>query len=200
MPNRLRISLLASLMLLTSTPAFAGMDEALKAAYSRAGVAPSETVRTAPDFELPSLAGPMVQLSDFRGKIVVLNFWATWCRPCIKEMPSLEQLANSMQENGVAVLAVSLDAGPGSDVYDFVKGYGWDLQVLLDPLTEAGDAYAVRAMPTTYLISHEGTILGRSFGPRDWAGEESVALMEMLTRSFDSTRLSDSPDLAGPAE
>lgn len=154
----------------------------LDALFERAGVAPSETTLQAPEFALPSLSGGTVRLADYAGRVVLLNFWATWCRPCVTEMPALERLAGRLKDQGLTVLAVSLDMTAAEEVALFVDGYGWGLPILLDPLSDVGDAYAVRVMPTTYIIGRDGTILGRSFGARAWDGAEAAALMESLLR------------------
>jgi len=167
-------------VLLGGTPAAAQAAADRAELFARAGVIPSERVLTAPGFGLPALAGGTVRLGDYAGRLVVLNFWATWCRPCVKEMPALEQLQRRLGDRGLTVLAVSLDVLPEGDVAMFVNGYGWTLPVLLDPLGDVAEQYAVRAMPTTYLIGRDGTILGRSFGARTWDAPEAVALMEYL--------------------
>jgi peroxiredoxin len=164
-------------------PGAAAAAPDMEALFERAGVAPSERTLEAPDFALPDLSGDTVRLSDYAGRVVLLNFWATWCRPCVKEMPALERLEARMKDRGLTVLAVSLDMVEAREVAVFVQGYGWGLPVLLDPLTEVGDAYGIRVMPTTYLIGRDGTILGRSFGAREWDGAEAAALMESLLRA-----------------
>jgi thiol-disulfide isomerase/thioredoxin len=150
------------------------------ALFERAGIAPSEKVLRAPDFALPNLAGDTVRLSDYAGRLVLVNFWATWCTPCIREMPTLEHLQQRLGEKGLTVLAVSLDMSPMKDVALFVRGWGWRLPVLVDTLNDVGDQYAVRVMPTTYVIGRDGTILGRSFGARHWDSPDAIALMESL--------------------
>jgi len=149
-------------------------------AFERAGIALSDSHRPAPDFELSRTDGTQVKLSDYRGKLVLLNFWATWCGPCVEEMPTLERVANSLGPKGLAVLAVSLDTGPASDVTTFAAGYHWQLPILLDPENRSGDQYAVRVMPTTYLIDPQGAILGRAFGMQQWDAPKMVALLESL--------------------
>jgi peroxiredoxin len=148
--------------------------------FGPAGVAPSETVMAAPDFSLPTLEGGTQALSDLRGHVVVLNFWATWCGPCVKEMPTLANLAAKLADKGVSVLAVSVDVGDPKRVADFVQGYGWHLPILLDPMAQVADAYAIRVMPTTYVIGPDGNIRGRAFGAKEWDTPAAVALMESL--------------------
>jgi cytochrome c biogenesis protein CcmG/thiol:disulfide interchange protein DsbE len=178
LPDVTRTLVLAGLLALAA-PAW-GAGDAGTDLYAPAGVAPAGTVMAAPDFTLPTLKGDTLTLSDFGGRVVVLNFWATWCGPCVKEMPTLERLADRLADRGLSVLAVSLDMGDPKRVADFVRGYGWRLPVLLDPLAQVGDAYAIRAMPTTYVIGPDGNIRGRSFGAQEWDTPAAVALMESL--------------------
>jgi peroxiredoxin len=156
--------------------------------FERAGVAPADQPLRAPGFTLPDLNGGMVSLGDLAGRLVVVNFWATWCRPCIHEMPTLDRLAKRLGGQGLSVLAVSMDTLPAARVADFVEGYGWTMPVLLDTLSEVADAYAVRVVPTTYLIAPDGAIVGRSFGPREWDSPDAVALMESLLHPSEPTR------------
>lgn len=149
----------------------------------KAGLAPAPQANPAPGFALPDLSGATVQLADYAGKMVLLNFWATWCAPCVVEMPTLENLANILKADGLVVLAISLDVADEAHVADFVRGYGWQLPVLLDPLSATGDAYAIRVMPTSYLIDRDGTILGRSFGARTWDDDETVTHLKTLLQS-----------------
>ncbi|MDH5526569.1 MAG: TlpA family protein disulfide reductase [Nitrospirota bacterium] len=153
------------------------VDEAL---FTRAQILRVDTDRAAPSFELPDLQGTTVTLEDYRGKLVVLNFWATWCRPCIREMPALERLSRQLGPDGLIVLAISLDRDNKESVQAFVEGYGWKLPVLLDPFADVGDAYLVSAMPSTYVIGPEGTIYGRALGPREWDGEAALTLFRAL--------------------
>lgn len=148
--------------------------------FGAAGVMPADEARPAPDFSLSDVDGATVRLSDFGGRLVVLNFWATWCTPCIKEMPTLQHLREQLGDKGLEVLAVSVDRGDPKRVAEFADGYSWRVPILLDPMSTVADAYAVRVMPTTYLIGPDGTIRGRSFGALKWDTPEAVALMESL--------------------
>ncbi len=107
--------------------------------------------------------------SDWRGRIVVLNFWATWCIPCVAELPSLDRLAAA--EPGFAVLAVSADRAGAEVVSPFLKAHGiLHLTTLLDPHMEVGRAFGVAGFPTTLVIDATGRLRGRLEGPADWAG------------------------------
>ncbi|MBI5137106.1 MAG: TlpA family protein disulfide reductase [Nitrospirae bacterium] len=153
---------------------------ATAAAYQAAGLIPADRPHRAPDFTLPGLDGPATRLSGLKGRLVLLNFWATWCAPCVKEMPTLEQVARDLGPRGLTVLAVSLDTLSREEVATFVHGYRWQLPILLDPDAVTGDAYAVRVMPTTYLIGPDGVILGRALGIREWDAAPTVALLASL--------------------
>ncbi len=110
----------------------------------------------APDFELPSLEGPPVRLSDLRGKPVIVNFWATWCPPCRAEMPALQRVAQRYQEYGLTVLLVNQGESPGQ-----VRGFLSSLNITLPALLDDGRAatvYRVRGLPTTVFIRPDGRI------------------------------------------
>jgi thiol-disulfide isomerase/thioredoxin len=180
MRNLVSGTVLMTLAALAAPAGATGDDAQGSDLFGPAGVAPSEKVIAAPDFTLPTLKGDSLTLSDLGGRLVVLNFWATWCGPCVKEMPTLEHLRDRLGDKGLSVLAVSLDMGDPKRVADFVRGYGWRLPVLLDPLAQVGDRYAIRVMPTTYVIGPDGIIRGRSFGAKEWDTPAAVALMESL--------------------
>ncbi len=113
------------------------------------------------DFELQDLAGNAVKLSDYRGKTVVLNFFATWCGPCQVETPHLNETYLDMQDEDVVVLAVNLTFSRGSekdDVAEFVKEYDVAFPVLLDEMAEVSDMYRVRSIPTNIFIKPDGII------------------------------------------
>ncbi|KAA9023584.1 peroxiredoxin family protein [Niallia endozanthoxylica] len=109
----------------------------------------------APDFELKNLAGETVKLSDFQGKKVLLNFWATWCPPCKEEMPDMEKFYQSAGED-VVILAVNID--PQYNVSKFISEMGLTFPILLDEKDEVNSLYQVLTIPTTYFIDEEGII------------------------------------------
>jgi peroxiredoxin len=118
---------------------------------------------SAPGFTLETLDGETVTLADFRGKVVVVNFWATWCLPCRTEMPALERAWNALQDNGLVILAVNLQESPGH-VSAFVKELGLTFPVLLDRNGAAFDQYQVQLYPTTFFIGRDGIIQEVVFG------------------------------------
>jgi cytochrome c biogenesis protein CcmG, thiol:disulfide interchange protein DsbE len=134
----------------------------------------------APDFAVPDLSGQAVRLSGFRGKVVLLNLWTTWCPPCREEMPSLERLYQRLQERGFVLLAVSQDEGGTAAVEPFVRDLKLTFPVLVDPERQVGDRYQVWGYPESFIIDREGRVVERVIGPRDWTSPEQVAAFERL--------------------
>ncbi len=133
----------------------------------------------APDFALKDLNGQEVKLRDFRGKIVFLNFWTTWCPPCRLEMPSMEVLHSEFKNREFIMLAVNL--GENTErVRAFTEHARLTFPILLDADGSVGLLYGVRLLPTTYLIGRKGHIIGAALGPRDWASQEALAVFNHM--------------------
>jgi len=135
------------------------------------------TGEKAPDFELKTLDGQTVSLSDYKGKKVILNFWATWCPPCKEEMPHMQKFYEEQaEEKNVEILAVNLTSSDKSvgHVREFVKSYGLTFPVPLDEEGTIGSQYSAITIPTSYLLNTDGTIGEKVIGPMD---EE---MLEML--------------------
>ncbi len=162
----------------SSAVASAGLDPL----FAALGIHRPGTPSAAPDFTLTTLGGQPTQLRDFRGKLVLLNFWATWCAPCLHEMPSMERLYQTFKQTAFVLLAVSMDR-QGEDVArPFVNTVQLTFPVLLDPASAVGRHYGVRGLPTTYLIDPEGHLIGAAIGARDWSRTEAKALIAGLLR------------------
>jgi peroxiredoxin len=134
----------------------------------------------APDFAAPDLSGQVLRLSSLRGKVVLVNLWATWCPPCREEMPSMERLHARLRGRDFQLLAVSEDEGGKDVVQAFVRQLGLSFPVLLDPERQVGDRYEVWGYPETFVIDRNGYVVERVIGPRDWDSAESVAKLEAL--------------------
>lgn len=117
----------------------------------------------APEFALNSLDGQEVSLSDLLGKVVVLNFWATWCDPCRAEMPDLERTYQAYKDKNVELVGISVDTDTQL-VDSFVKEVGVTYTILLDPSNRVASDYAIRAIPTTYIVDEKGMIVGSQIG------------------------------------
>src|SRR5204862_9678 len=139
----------------------------------------------APDFVVPDLAGRTVRLSGLRGKVVVLNLWATWCAPCIEEMPSMERLYAELREADFALLAVSQDEDGKRVVAPFVERMHLSFPVLLDPERQVGDRYGVTGYPETFVIDRNGYVVEHVIGPRDWAAPGEIAALQALIAAGD---------------
>ncbi|MBI1954805.1 MAG: TlpA family protein disulfide reductase [Acidobacteria bacterium] len=132
-----------------------------------------------PSFTLRQDDGQVLALADFRGKIVVLNFWATWCGPCIEEMPSLNRLTEKYAGKGVAVVAVSLDEDP--DAYrEFLAKNHISFLTLRDPSRRTSELYGTYKLPESYIISREGRLLNKIIGAADWTSAEMLSYFEGL--------------------
>ncbi len=134
----------------------------------------------APAFSLDRLDGERAGLSDFAGKVVLLNFWATWCSPCRKEMPAMQRLWERYREQGFVILAVSADKGSRKQVKSFVEKHALSFPILLDPQGEVRKQYEVVGLPMSYLIGRDGRISGRILGVREWDGEKANGLVTEL--------------------
>lgn len=128
----------------------------------------------APDFTLQDLSGRSVRLSDLRGKVVLVEFWATWCPPCREALPVMERLHKAYQDKGLEILAVSMDDGEWEDVAKFVKAHGIGYSVLKGD-EEVQNKYLVRVIPTLFLVDKEGMIVKQFVG----GGSEDVLAREI---------------------
>ncbi|HCL82301.1 MAG TPA: hypothetical protein DHW81_08890 [Nitrospiraceae bacterium] len=122
----------------------------------------------ASDFTLPDVNGKKISLSEFKGKVVILNFWATWCGPCRAEMPSLNKLYLEFKDKGLAVIAVSVDTSE-KPVKSFIKKHNLSFPVLMDKNKAVSfDEYGVLGLPTTFIIYKNGFIAEKIIGEREW--------------------------------
>jgi len=143
-------------------------------------VVPEVARHDAPVFVLEKLEGGDAGLAGYKGKIILLNFWATWCIPCREEMPGMETLWQKYKEQDFVVLAVSVDEGSKSRIETFSKLLDLSFPILLDPNSEVSDLYKVSNMPTSFLIDGNGKIISRIVGTEDWSSPAAVELVEKL--------------------
>ncbi len=137
--------------------------------------------KEAPDFTLGDLNDRQVKLSDYRGKVVFLNFWATWCKPCKEEMPSMEILNRNFEKDGLVILAVSIDRVTTSkDIPPFVKGMNLTFPVLIDSWGKTDKPYKRMGVPETFIIDQQGIIREIIIGPRDWTRLDSLQVLTKL--------------------
>jgi len=146
----------------------------------RAGArAPVQRGPAAPALDLPDLQGSRVSLASFRGHPVIINFWATWCAPCRREMPSLVALKERLGEGDPAVLAVSIDDDRAA-VHEYLSRTPLPFRILLDPGRVTADRFAVTTVPSTFIVDAEGRVIERVDGEVDWSSPDILTTVERL--------------------
>ncbi|MEK7236082.1 MAG: TlpA disulfide reductase family protein [Nitrospirota bacterium] len=137
----------------------------------------------APNFQLRDLNGHLVTLSGLRGKVVLLNFWATWCGPCRVEMPAMEELYRTFSRNDFEILAVSTDAQGVSVTRPFQQENHLTFPILHDADYRVGLTYGARSLPMTFMVDRQGIVRHQIFGARDWGAPEAHQLVQTLMKS-----------------
>ncbi|MCP5056838.1 MAG: TlpA family protein disulfide reductase [bacterium] len=141
--------------------------------------APVEAGLSAPLFELQGLDGKAVGLESLRGQVVLVNFWATWCKPCEDEMPAMERLYSALQSRGFELLAVSVDEGE-EPVRAFRDLHGLTFPILMDSEKTAAADYQSFRYPESFLVGRDGVLIERYIGPREWDAPAYVSRIERL--------------------
>jgi len=134
----------------------------------------------APDFVLKDLNGHSFRLADFRGKVVFLNVWATWCPPCRMEMPSMERLHRRLKGKDFVMLTVSEDEDSTASVRQFVEELGITFPVLADPNGIVPPRYGITGYPETFVIDRDGRVIEHTLGPEDWESERALRFFTTL--------------------
>jgi len=143
-----------------------------------AELAISKIERELPSFELPHLNGETWQAPALVGKPYIVNFWASWCAPCVHELPAMNRAASKLLPEGVGMVAINIGDG-GAAVANFMNDVPIDFPVLLgDNLTLP--TWKVRGLPTTYIVGHDGIIIGEAIGPREWDDPQFIEWMLSL--------------------
>jgi thiol-disulfide isomerase/thioredoxin len=159
-----------------------GIPQRVTAAFSAAGIPVLREPVPMVDFILPLLDGTSRNTAELRGKVVFLNFWATWCGPCRAEMPSMEALYHRFKEQGLEILAVNLQESQ-KEVSAFMQQLGLTFPTALDQPGSIGAAYGVMAIPTTYIVDRNGGIIARVMGSLDWNSPRLFSAFETLLNS-----------------
>jgi cytochrome c biogenesis protein CcmG, thiol:disulfide interchange protein DsbE len=152
---------------------------------------PVEVGSAAPEVRATDLRGAPVRLSSVRGKVVLLNIWATWCGPCRQEMPSMERLYRVLGREGLRVVAVSIDASPGTvdeggrmggDVAAFAREYGLSFDIWQDPAGTIRRDYRTTGVPESFLVDRSGRIVKKVIGATEWDDPATVELIRRLLK------------------
>lgn len=159
--------------------------------FSDMGVLPIPMDTEPLEITLSDPTGRPVSLSEFRGKIVFINFWTTWCLACVIEMPSMEKLHQRFKDKDFIMVAINLQES-AARVKQFYEEYKLTFTALLDITGDVGAALGIRSIPTTFILDKNGRIIGKALGPREWESKKSIALFEYLTDSYVSSSNSKS--------
>ncbi len=149
--------------------------------FKKLGIEKPEKVIRAPDFALEDLSGRRLSLKELRGKVVFLNFWATWCIPCREEMPTMEKLGREFKQQGLEVIAIDIKENKKA-VRKFVDELGLTFAVLLDQDGRVSEEYGAWAVPLSYFINRKGEFVGKVEGDRKWDSQEARAFFRELLR------------------
>lgn len=140
-----------------------------------------ELKQEAPDFTIKDTDGKVMSLKDFRGKVVILHLWATWCKPCKEEFPLFEKMYQRLKDKDVVFLPIAIDAkATQEDIDAFAKGLGARFLVYLARSGNVPDKYWTWGVPVTYFLDRNGWIIGRAIGPRKWDSQELISLIQGL--------------------
>ena len=139
-----------------------------------------EVGQPAPNLTLPGLDGKAVSLSDYRGKVVLVNLWATWCAPCVAEMPSMEKLYQRLKGDDFEILAISIDTPGASTVAPFMKKHKLTFPALIDTQGIAKIAYKATGVPESFIINRQGVLARKIIGPLDWSSPEVIRFIRTL--------------------
>jgi len=134
----------------------------------------------APEFRLRKLDGAFVSLSDLRGRVVMVHFWATWCPPCVEEIPTLDRLRRTSLGKDFEMLAVSVDEGGAGAVAPFLQKNGLNIPVLFDPGRDVAGLYGTYKFPETYLVDRRGVVRYKAIGPRDWTDPSNIQILRNI--------------------
>ena len=151
--------------------------------FEQMGVARPRTSKPAPDFILHDLHGKKVSLNQFKGKPILINFWATWCGPCKEELPSMQRLHDDSKSNGdIQILAISIDRSNIEKIHQYAQSLNLTFPILLDPDRIARKPYFVRGLPTSYLVDADGKLQGFISGARNWDGPAARQVFQLLAQ------------------
>lgn len=140
----------------------------------------AEKGRSAPNFSLPGLDGKFVSLNDYKGKVVIVNIWATWCPPCVAEAPSLDKLYRILKDEDFELLAVSIDEIGDRVIIPFMKKNNLSFPVLVDTQGSIMELYGTKAVPESFIIRKDGIIDRKFIGAIDWTSPEVIEYLKNL--------------------
>lgn len=174
----MRASSTDRILLTTLVVLFAGFLYTIRNSFEQRIVQKGDS---APSFTVTTDSGKQITRSNFGGKLLVLNFWATWCPPCLEEMPAMERLWRKHKDAGFVLVAVSVDTDP-QKVVPFVTEHKLTFPIAFDTKMAIADKYGVRALPSSFILGREGDLAALALGPRHWDNKASHRLIEAMVR------------------
>lgn len=171
---------LITLLLVLIVLAFVGCSKGNERGKAPASATKAIEGAVAPDFTVRDLAGKEVKLSELRGKVVLVNFWATWCPPCREEIPSMVKLNQTMAGKPFQMLAISIDEGGKGAIEQFFANSGQSLPAYLDGEQKVAGLYGTTGVPETFVVDKKGVILKKVIGGMDWSAPEVIGYLNGL--------------------
>ena len=156
--------------------------------FEKMGIVAPKSSKMAPGFKLNNIRGGTTELSDFKGKVVLVNFWATWCAACVEEMDSMQNLYNDLKKKDVEIVAISIDRWNEDRIIDYADKKNLNFHILRDPDQKVRKQYYIMGLPTSYLIDGDGKIRGYVSGARTW---DSLTSKNTLLSLKDSGSLAE---------
>jgi len=156
--------------------------------FEKMGIVAPKSSKMAPGFKLNNIRGGTTELSDFKGKVVLINFWATWCAACVEEMESMQNLYNDLKKKDVEIVAISIDRWNEDRIIDYADKKNLNFHILRDPDQKVRKQYYIMGLPTSYLIDGDGKIRGYVSGARTW---DSLTSKNTLLSLKDSGSLAE---------
>ncbi len=167
-------------LLLTVTLCLA-LAAAIAASQSRQALTPLADRPPAPEFDLRDMDGTLHRMSDYRGRVVIVNFWATWCPPCREEMPSMQRAYEQLRQEGIQMLAINI--GEDEDtIFAFTADYPVEFPLLLDLDSATIQSWPVKGLPTTFVVDAQGRLAYRAIGGREWDDPDLLATVRALKK------------------
>lgn len=158
-----------------------GLPSISMAQQSGNGLTPLPNKPLAVDFVLTDIEGKQHRLSDYRGQVVIINFWATWCPPCRAEMPSMQRAWEQLEKEGILMLGINV--GEDEDaIFQVTANYPVEFPLLMDQDSKVTNQWPVRGLPTTFVVDTEGRVVYRAIGGREWDGPDLLAAVRALNR------------------
>ena len=182
-PGRINFRSILLVVLIITGFSILGLIQTKKYPLNLSGRARLGKGVAAPNFILPDLKGEMINLADYRCKVVLLNIWATWCPPCVEEMPSMEMLYQAMKDEDFELLAVSIDEIGIEAIIPFMEKHKLNFTVLTDPKGTIKYKYQTTGVPESFIINKKGVIVNKVIGPMNWATPDAIRYFRELVQN-----------------